>query len=116
MKVGCCLLLLTFSAHAGVIEDINIEVNHTRTYGKYHKRLDQSVYLHKGDVGACGDFAFTKQAELAKHGISSVLGACYLQNGSPHAFLIAIDPATRQRVVLDNRSDKILRFAEVGCE
>lgn len=104
-------VLLTGCAQtqADIIADINWEVNHTRPYKYYIRKLDDARYLVPGEAGNCTDIAYTKKVELEKRGISSTVMACWLKNGQGHAFLMV--PGG----VLDNRKTRVITYAEVGC-
>jgi predicted transglutaminase-like cysteine proteinase len=93
----------TLDTRLSPIETVNIEVNETRPYAFYKKKISEAVYLKPGQAGNCTDIARTKQVELAKLGISSNIGACLLRTGLGHAFLIT------EGGILDNRFDEVVR-------
>ena len=107
LLLALAALSLTACAEPTVIERINIEVNHTRTYQHYAAK--DYRYLKPGEGGNCAAFAETKRLELAKVGISSRIMACTLRDGVGHAFVLT------DAGVLDNRFDEVVRFGDVGC-
>jgi hypothetical protein len=66
--------------------------------------------LKPGEGGNCAAIAETKRLDLSRHGSSSTMMTCRLKDGQGHAFLVA------DAGVLDNRFDRFISYAEVGCE
>lgn len=69
-------LVLSTCAGPSVIETINVDVNHNHAYSHYAKADFRE--LKPGAPGNCAAIAFTKKAELARHGISALMMTCRL--------------------------------------
>jgi predicted transglutaminase-like cysteine proteinase len=105
--IALAAVALPSCAEPSVTEAVNIEVNHTRPYAHY-AGVDKR-YLEPGEAGNCYAQAFTKQAELAKGGVESSIMVWRLKTGEGHAVLLTSDG------YLDNRFDRVVSYAEVGC-
>lgn len=91
-----------------VYEQVNWSVNHDHPYRHYAARDFRE--LKPGEPGNCAAIAYTKKLKLARHGTRASVTVCALQDGEGHAFLVT-DPR-----VLDNRFDRVISLAKVGCE
>lgn len=86
-----------------------MQVNHDHAYQNY--AANDYRPMKQGEGGNCARFAATKQAELAKRGISSAILKCRLHDGQGHAYVF-----TQTGQVLDNRFDYPITLAQVGCQ
>jgi predicted transglutaminase-like cysteine proteinase len=102
-----CGLALSSCTEASVIETVNTDVNRIHPYKHYAKAGLRE--LKPGEPGNCAAIAFTKKAELARHGISSSVLTCRLTSGEGHAFPITEEGG------LDNRFDWPVPYDVVGC-
>jgi hypothetical protein len=108
-KLVPALMLLASSAHAATIEELNARVNREHPYAAY--AAGDFRVLGPGEPGNCAAIARTKVAELAKVGIIGVAMMCRLKTGEGHAFV----QVEGQRF-LDNRSDRPILYADLGCK
>jgi hypothetical protein len=72
-------------AEPSVYEQVDWEANHTRPY-EHYTGVDKR-YLAPGEAENCHAQAYTKQPELRKRGIQSVIYMCRLIRGGGHAVL-----------------------------
>lgn len=107
--IAWAAITLSGCAHAPTLHEEAKRAVDSRARYSYHRGWDSRV-LQAGDKGNCAAFAFSYQAELAKHGITSFVRGCRLPDGQGHAVTVTVDG-----YVLDVRERWVVPVAQADC-